>query len=126
MNGSIRTFPTGATRDTVVGKLNYIKALSPLVLRQYVTYLGEHRKQSDGTLRDWDNWKKGIPKQTYLEGMDRHLKALWLLHEGYDAFDNHGPVVIEDALCGIIFGASGYLHEILKGDTDVSPQPKSE
>lgn len=111
---TIRTFDGGATRDTDVGKPNYIRALSPLVLQRYVAYLGEHRVQSDGNLRDWDNWKKGIPKQTYLEGLDRHRMALWLIHEGFPAYDNHGPVAIEDALCGIIFNASGYLHGLLK------------
>ncbi|KKK60510.1 hypothetical protein LCGC14_3023660, partial [marine sediment metagenome] len=33
---SIRTFESGATRDTTQGKLDYIKALSPIVLRRYV------------------------------------------------------------------------------------------
>ncbi|KKM02617.1 hypothetical protein LCGC14_1782680, partial [marine sediment metagenome] len=32
----IRTFSSGATRDTTQGKLDYIKALSPIVLRRYV------------------------------------------------------------------------------------------
>lgn len=114
---TIRTFATGATRDTDIDKLNYVRALSPIVLQRYVQYLGRHRLQSDGTLRDWDNWKKGIDKQTYVESLGRHDMAVWLLHEGYPAFDNHGPATLEDSLCGIIFNASGMLHEILKEKT---------
>lgn len=111
---NMRVFPTGAIRDTDADKPNYIRALSPLVLQRYVAYIGKHRVQSDGNLRDWDNWKKGIPKQAYLEGLKRHLMALWLLHEGHPACDNHGPVTIEDALCAVLFNASGYLHKILE------------
>ena len=110
----MREFESGAIRDEVDGKLNYIKALSPIVLEEYVKYLGKHRTQSDGTQRDWDNWKSGIPKEIYLEGEDRHHRAVWKLLQGYPAFDNHGPVTLEDSLCGVIFNAMGMLHEILK------------
>ena len=114
MEEEIRTFDTGATRDTDVSKPNYIKALCPLVLRRYVTYLDKHRLQPDGSVRDFDNWKQGIPKQVYMEGLGRHEMAAWLIHAGFTAYDNHGPVEIEDALCGVVFNAMGYLHEILK------------
>ncbi len=110
----MRDFKTGATRDTVEGKLNYIKALSPIVLQRYVEYLGKHRIQSDGQLRGWGNWKKGIDKQVYLEGLSRHEMATWLLHDGFPAEDNHGLVTLEDSICGIIFNAMGYLFELLK------------
>jgi hypothetical protein len=115
---SIREFESGATRDKVEGKLNYIKALSPIVMQRYVEYLGKHRTQSDGTQRDWDNWKKGIPQQVYLEGEDRHHRAVWLLIQGYPAFDNYGPVTLEDSLCGVIFNSMGMLFEILKGQME--------
>lgn len=111
----IRTFDTGATRDTVKGKLNYVKALSPIVLQRYVQYLDAHRKQPDGSMREFDNWKKGIPEEIYLDGLGRHFMAAWLLAQGFSAEDNHGPVTLEDTLCAIIFGASGWLHERLKG-----------
>lgn len=111
---TIRTFATGATRDTTQGKLDYVKALSPIVLRRYVQYLDEHRLQSDGLYRDFDNWKKGIPQETYHSSAGRHFMATWLLTEGYTAEDNHGPVKIEDALCGLMFNTMGRLHEILK------------
>jgi hypothetical protein len=114
VENSVRKFESGATRDTDKEKLNYIKALCPLVLQRYLQYLNKHRLQSDGSLRDFDNWKKGINKQAYLESMARHLLAVWLLHENYSAHDNHGPVTIEDSLCGVIFNAMGFLHEILK------------
>ena len=113
-SGKIRQYSSGATRDTDVGKLSYVKALSPIVLQRYVQYLDAHRKQSDGSMREFDNWKNGIPEDTYLDGIGRHFVAAWLLAQGYPASDNHGPVNLQDTLCAIIFGASGWLHEILK------------
>lgn len=110
----IRTFSSGATRDTTEGKLNYVKAISPIVLQQYVDYIGKHRVQPDGNLRDWDNWKQGMSKQVYFESLGRHFEAVWLIHDGFPAFDNHGPVTLEDSLCGIMFNAMGYLYEILR------------
>lgn len=114
----IRTFETGATRDTIEGKLDYMKALSPIVLRRYVQYLDKHRLQPDGNLRDFDNWKKGIPRETYHSSKGRHFFADWLLEEGYEVLDNHGSVNEEDALCGELFNTMGKLHEILKEKLD--------
>lgn len=110
----IRKFDTGATRDNIEGKLDYMKALSPIVLRRYVQYLDKHRLQPDGSIRDFDNWKKGIPLKTYHSSKGRHFFASWLLEEGYKVSDNHGPVNEEDALCGELFNTMGRLHEILK------------
>lgn len=109
-----RTFATGATRDTTQGKLDYVRALSPIVLRRYVQYLDKHRLQSDGSYRSFDNWKKGIPQETYHSSNGRHFFDAWLLTEGYTAEDNHGPVDLEDALCAQLFNIQGRLHEILK------------
>jgi hypothetical protein len=117
----IRQFDSGATRDTDVNKPSYIKALSPIVLQGYVEYLGQHRLQSDGNLRDWDNWKQGIPQEVYLDGLGRHEMAVWLLCHDFPASDNHGSVTLLDSLYGVIFNAQGMAHEILK-----EQQKKSE
>ncbi len=113
----IRTFKTGATRDTDQGKLDYVKALSPIVLRRYVQYLDKHRLQPDGSYRDFDNWKQGMPQEAYISGGGRHFVDTWLLTEGYATEDNHGPVELQDALCAQLFNIMGRLHEILKVKT---------
>jgi hypothetical protein len=110
---TIRKFGTGATRDTATGKLSYIKALCPLVLTRYVEYIGEHRRLPDGSIRDWDNWKQGIPPEVCLDSEGRHFLADWLMAEGYSVEDNHGPVGEEDTLCAIIFNASCRLRAML-------------
>ncbi len=106
-NGQVRTFKTGATRDTADGKLDYEGFLSPYALEAYGEYMHKNRQQSDGTLRDSDNWQKGIPKEVYVKSLWRHLVSAWKGHRA-----NAAPEVMEDALCGIIFNAMGYLHEL--------------
>lgn len=109
----IRTFETGATRDTTNGKLSYVKALCPIVLTRYVEYIREHRKLPDGSMREFDNWKRGIPSNVCLDSEGRHFLADWLLSEGYSVNDNHGPVNEEDTLCAILFNASCRLRAML-------------
>ena len=113
----IRNFEGGATRDTDKDKLNYIKALSPIVLQRYVEYLGKHRVQSDGNLRDWDNWKKMFGEKHFdvcMASMLRHVMDVWLQHDGYK-----GQQSIEDSLCGILFNVQAYLFKILEDKKNV-------
>lgn len=110
----MRVFKTGAIRDIVDGKLSYIRGLSPIVLRRYLQYLDKHRLQSDGSLREFDNWKHGIGQDVYMDSLGRHFMDMWLLHSGFPTTDNHGSVDKESVLCAIMFNAMGMLHEILK------------
>ncbi len=110
----IRTFDTGATRDTTQGKLDYVKALSPIVLRRYVQYMHENNLMADGSVRDVGDWKKGQPQEVYHKSKARHFMASWLIEEGYTVMDNHGLVDEEHALCGELFNVIGKLHEVIK------------
>ena len=105
----MRTFTTGATRDTDVGKYDYEGFLSPLVIERFAAYLHKHRIQSDGQQRASDNWQKGIPMDTYVKSAWRHFFDWWKQHRGYKSSED-----IEDSICAVIFNAQGYLHERLK------------
>ena len=105
-----RTFDTGATRDTEEGKLDYEGFLSPLVLKRYAEYLHSHRKMADGSLRDSDNWQKGMPADVYMKSAWRHFMEIWSFHRS----DLWKGVAFEDACCALLFNIMGYLHEILK------------
>ena len=107
--GKIRTFGTGATRDTDEGKYDYEGFLSPLVIQRYGQYMNKHRKQSDGSLRDSDNWQKGIPLNAYMKSAFRHFMDWWSEHRNIKTKDG-----IEEALCALLFNVQGYLHEYLK------------
>lgn len=121
-SGNLRTFPTGATRDTASGKPEFAGFLSTRVLRRYAEYMNKHRLQSDGQLRDSDNWKKGIPTDAYMQSIFRHFMDVWQLWEfareteqplSKVMITEGGPDTAE-ALCALLFNAMGMLHEILK------------
>ena len=109
----MRTFDTGATRDTDTGKLDYEGFLSPLVLERYARYMHQNRVQADGSLRDSDNWQKGIPLEAYMKSGWRHFFDWWKEHRGHDTPDG-----LEDALCALLFNTQGYLHEVLRNPDD--------
>ena len=106
----MRVFETGATRDEEDSKPSYRGFLSPVVLQRFGKYMLEHQVQADGDLRDPDNWKKGIPREAYLDSLLRHVMDLWLHHEGHSRL---AVEEIEEALCACLFNVQGYLHEQL-------------
>ena len=100
---AVRTFRTGATRDTDEHKLDFDGFLSPLALRAFGRYMHSHRKQSDGQLRDSDNWQKGIPREVFRKSAFRHFLEWWELHRaGEDTTEQ---------VCALLFNLMGDLHE---------------
>jgi hypothetical protein len=112
----MREFDSGATRDSDDSKLDYDGFLSPYTLRRYAEYMDKHRIQADGKPRDSDNWQKGIPFTAYIKSLWRHLIEAWTLHRsgGSQVHYLRNRYEMEEALCAIIFNASGYLHEMMK------------
>lgn len=105
----IRTFDTGATRDTDHDKLDFEGFLSPRVLEAFAWYMHANRLQKDGSLRDSDNWQKGIPVDAYMSSMWRHFFDVWKCHRGL-----HTTSDIETNLCALLFNVQGMLHEVLR------------
>lgn len=129
---SIRKFSTGATRDTDNGKNDYEGFNNPLVEKAFGDYMNEHRIQSDGSLRDSDNWQKGMGKNAMIKSLHRHYMDLWAIHRGYYVFkeridnkeithyfvtlpdmipDTYKRVSIKDCCGGIAFNNNGYWFE---------------
>ncbi len=108
----MRTAPTGATRDTLDGKLEYFKFFSPAAFKMYADYMHGKRIQPDGELRDADNWQKGMPRRWYYESLERH--AMDIVFYGKDMPDL-AEEDMETALCALIFNAQALLHEIALG-----------
>lgn len=109
MNTTDRYFESGAYRDVDDTKLDYEGFLSPLVLQEFGRYMQKHRKQSDGVMRDSDNWQKGIPQSVYMKSLLRHTHDMWMENRGYKS--REGRI---DAVCGVMFNAMGWLLEELK------------
>lgn len=109
----IRTFATGANRNAAEGKYDFEGFLSPLVVTRFGQYMNKHRYLADGTLRDSDNWQKGLPRDVYIKSAWRHFVDWWATHRDvgeFNEFENED----EDTLCALMFNTMGYLHEILK------------
>jgi len=117
----IQTFESGATRTSEDGRLSYVRGLSPVVLRRYLQYLAKHRKQADGSMREFDNWKQGIPMRRSFDGLGRHFFTLWLLMEGLDIYDDSGQEDIQDVLCAIMFNTMSMLYQELMQPRIIQP-----
>lgn len=107
---AIRTFGTGATRDADTGKHDPEGFLSPLVIERFNAFMHKNRYQKDGSIRDSDNWQKGIPLVAYMKSGWRHFLSWWKAHRS-------GQPLSEmqiDELCALLFNVQGYLHETLK------------
>lgn len=109
----METFDTGAKRDNKDDKLDFEGHLSPLVLEALVEYMHFNRTLADGSLRDSDNWQKGIPRDSYMKSGWRHCFDWWKEHRGLLTAEG-----IVFALCGLLFNVQGYLHEYLKANPD--------
>jgi hypothetical protein len=83
------------------------------VEERFCEYMLKHQYQTDGTKRTSDNWQKGMPKDTYMQGLKRHVLHLWTRHRGYLVLDDHAGPNIEEDLCAIMFNVQGYLHTLL-------------
>lgn len=86
------------------------------MLKRYAEYMHAHRVQADGAMRASDNWQKGIPQDQYRKSGWRHWVDVWTIHRGWRAFDpkDGHEITLTEALCGVLFNASGLLHEHLK------------
>lgn len=114
----VRLFDTGANRDRVEGKLDFRGFISPKAARRFAAYMNKNRKLADGSLRQSDNWKLGIPIPVYIESMGRHWHELW------EALEDGDWMLADEAACGLRFNVDGYLHERVKlMDADGTPYP---
>jgi hypothetical protein len=120
-DGVVRKFETGATRDTSKDKLDYEGFLSPIVIEEYAKYMHKNRHQSDGSLRDSDNWQKHFGEFHFdvcIKSMFRHFMDLWKLHRNLKARGD-----MTEALMGILFNviayADKYYKDKIKGEENV-------
>ena len=111
-----RQFPSGANRSDDSQKPDFEGYLSPLVLERYGQYMLAHQYHGKRTS---DNWQKGIPKDAYMKSAFRHFMDWWMKHRDPWAWTREET---EDALCGTLFNAMGYLHELLKERNAFGPR----
>lgn len=112
-DGTLRTFDSGATRDTAENKLEPWGFTSALAEQRFCEYMHAHRTQSDGSLRDSDNWKRGFGEDVLMHSLSRHILDLRLIWEGHPERARTGDK--QETLCAIIFNATALLREDLHG-----------
>lgn len=95
-----REFPSGATRDTALGKIDPARYLHPATILMYARYMNEKEIMSDGSRRAGDNWQRGIPPEELRSSLARHHLDvdLHLKGCGKDAEES-----LDRALCGALF-----------------------
>lgn len=116
----IRKFTTGATRNLDDNKLDFEGFLSPLAIEVFAEYMHKNRLQADGTTRDSDNWQKGIPLDSYMKSMYRHFFDVWKCHRGYSTPDD-----MITNLSALLFNVQGYMHELIKHESDKRTMEKN-
>jgi hypothetical protein len=113
----MRTFETGATRDSDDSKPEPWGFNSALVDKRYAEYMQSHQVQADGNKRASDNWKKGMAVEVYKHSLSRHTEDLRLILEGHP--EEATEQDIEIVLCAIRFNVNGMLHEVIKKRLDI-------
>lgn len=109
----VERFTSGATRNDDSTKFDYEGFLNPEALHVFAAYMHLHRFQRDGSVRDSDNWQKGIPLRRYVKSLVRHVVDLWRMERGYGVTnpDTGEPHTKQELACAIVFNAMGYLKE---------------
>ena len=132
----MRDFGTKAVRDVDLGKMDYDGCFSPLVLHMFASFMQEHNRTVDGTVRTCSDWKAGWPKEAYMKSMWRHFFDLWTLYGGMFVYKERTrggefthilprrpkaaeakgwtEETIETAGLALLFNLQGFLHEHLK------------
>lgn len=132
-----RTAPTGANRNPDNGKFDYEGFSNPICEYSFAKYMHGHRLLEDGTMRDSDNWQKGLPNDWLIKSLHRHFMDLWLLSRGFIVVkrkDESGEhtlvysgttptlnndehlVTIEEACNGVRFNSEGLKYNYLTND----------
>jgi Domain of unknown function (DUF5664) len=107
---AIHHFGTGAVRDTQTGKPNFYECMSPLAYWRF----GEYMAKASAKYGE-DNWTKGIPIDSYMKSLERHLVKL----KAELKYGIHLEPGVDHA-AAIMFNIMGLMHqqEVAKREED--------
>ena len=104
-----REFDTGASRNSNEGKHDIEAFNNPLVDDSFNTYMHKHRLLEDGTLREGDNWQKGIPFEELNKSLQRHNLDVRLQARGYKTDED-----FLESLNAMKFNVNGMILQLLE------------
>lgn len=116
---TMRKFDTGATRDNDDSKIDYWGFISPYALEAFGKYMTKHRVQADGALRASDNWKQGIPQDSYQRSLYRHVQ------DWKRAIEADNRAEARELASAIFFNLQGWMHEEFQPKTGGEVMVKS-
>jgi len=97
----VTKFKTGAIRDSLDGKEDYLETISWTAMKRFAQYMTS-KKAKYGV----GNFKKGIPIESYEQSLVRHLQK-YLANK----YEKGNVEVGEDHLAAMRFNIDGIMHE---------------
>lgn len=114
-----RIFKTGANRNSDWGKYDYEGFSNPIVEYSFAKYMHHHRKLEDGSLRNSDNWQKGIPEKELMKSLIRHVQDIKLIYRGFEILEDGKIVSMEHAINGAKFNLNALMLDLLKDNKKI-------
>jgi hypothetical protein len=109
---AVLDFESGATRNCKEHELRYDGFLSPLALQLFAEYMHKNRVTADGSIREPDNWQKGIPDASYVDSLLRHVIDIWMIYRGWESKARDGGDK-RAAIAGAMFNVQGLAHNLV-------------
>lgn len=102
MEKQLRKYPSGAVRDSNEGKIRW-----DLVPKECLERVAIHYTNGAKKYEDPNNWKKGIPDESYKESAERHLMQYLLGKRD------------EDHLAAIVFNVFGLMWNEIQRENSI-------
>lgn len=109
-----QVFETGAMRDLSEDKLDFEGCLTPELLTAYAEYMRTTGRMANGTLRNTNNWKKGMPIGGYMKSLWRHMVALHAAYLSDATQDEYGGEGEFEAAMAMMFNIQGFVFERIR------------
>lgn len=114
-----RTYDSGASRDTGIGKLEFSRCWHPIVLKRFAEFMFSKCIMPDGSYRRSDNWQKGIPTDDLIESLERHDSDIQLHLKGWG---EEATETLQTACCAALFNIQAILLKELERQREINPR----
>lgn len=108
-------YVSGAKRSAADGRPDPANCVSAWAMEFYANYMLKHQTCADGTKREANNWKYGMPMPRYMSSLGRHyyeLSKLWDKIYLYGEGTEENCAAFEEALGGVLFNSMGLAHAV--------------